>query len=278
MDIKERMKKFNKRWSIVSVKSYEESFQKFKVRILNILKDIDAHVTKESIALFCQYYGIEEKWHRQIYGDRSWSTNIGDRLFEENNEKEFYRLVEVILSLDITSEMGYRHEYIYSKNIILGKIIEAIELSDINVSIAVAKEEIILYPRGEKNLDEELVELPLSFLDEKSAEHFIQGLQFYQSKKFIKSAESLRRSLEEFLRSKLNNKKGLKVNIIELQKLLKIKNLDSQIRNTILQVFTFMDQYFNENSKHNDGNINEQENEFLVYQIGLLMRYINYNI
>jgi pantothenate synthetase len=174
--------------------------------------------------------------------------------------------------------MGYRHEYIYSKNIILGKIIEAIELSDINVSIAVAKEEIILYPRGEKNLDEELVELPLSFLDEKSAEHFIQGLQFYQSKKFIKSAESLRRSLEEFLRSKLNNKKGLKVNIIELQKLLKIKNLDSQIRNTILQVFTFMDQYFNENSKHNDGNINEQENEFLVYQIGLLMRYINYNI
>lgn len=167
---------------------------------------------------------------------------------------------------------------IYSKSIILKKIIEAINLSDINVSIAVLKEEIILYPKGEKVLDKELVELPLSFLDEKSAEHFTQGLQFYQNRKFIKSAESLRRSIEEFLKFKLNNKKGLQSNIIELQKILKTKDLNVQIRNIISQVFTLMDQYFNENSKHNDGDINEKENEFLIYQIGLLMRYINHNI
>jgi len=112
MNIREKMEKFNKRWSVVSTESYEESFQKFKTRIFNILKDIDNHVTEESITLFCQYFGIEEKWHRQTYGDYSWSTNIIDKLLEKNDEKEFYRIIEVILSLDITSTIGYHREYI----------------------------------------------------------------------------------------------------------------------------------------------------------------------
>ena len=272
------MEKFNKRWSITSTDSYEEAFSKFKTRILNIFKGIDQHVTDESISAFCQYYGIEEKWHTQMYGDHSWSTNIGDRLNGEDDEKEFYRLIELIFSLDITETWGYHQNIEYSKNFLLRDVANAVELSDVNVSITVSDGEVILYPKGEKELDKELVDSPLSFLNKESADHFIQALKFYQSKKHIKSAESLRRTLEEFLRHKLRNSKGLAANIAEFQTKLKSDKRDAQVRNIIGSIFNYLDQYFNENSKHNDGDIDDAENEFLIYQTGLLMRYLNNTI
>jgi hypothetical protein len=279
MNLQNKMNKFNKRWNITSTDSYEDSFQKFKTRILNIFGDIDQHVTGESITIFCQFYGIKEVWHTQPYGDRSWSTNISDRLKQESNEKEFYKLIELIFSLDIRETMGYRgHGYTYSRDILYRKLVNAIDLSDINLSIAVTNGDVILYPKGEDILDNELVDLPLSFLNKESSEHFVQSLQFYQSKNYIKSAESLRRTLEEFLRFKLRNTKGLDANIIESQKSLKSNKKDPQVRNIINSTFSYLDKYFNQNSKHNDGDIDDVENEFLIYQTGLLMRYVNRNI
>jgi len=278
MNLKERMEKFNKRWDVTSDDSYQESFSKFKIRILNIFKGIDGRVAKTSISSFCQYYGIKEVWHSQPFGDRSWSTNIIDRLNGESGEKEFYRLIEIIFSLDITTTLNYDGRPLYSKNTLFNEVVEAINFSDINVSIVSKDDEIILYPKGEQMLDEELVNLPISFLSEGSGNHFVQALQFYQEKKYIKSAESLRRSLEEFLRYKLKNTKGLDANILELQARLKSDGRDVQIRNIVGSIFSYLDKYFNENSKHNDGEINDPENEFLIYQAGLLLRYINSNI
>jgi hypothetical protein len=278
MNLKEKMDKFNKRWSITSTDSYEDAFRKFKTRILNIFENIDSHMTEESITAFCQYYGIKEIWHSGMM-DNIWGTNISDRLDKENDEKEFYKLMELIFSLDIRSTTGYgRARYTYSKDVLYGKVVEAVELSDVNVSVTVSDGEVIFYPKGEKTLDQELVDSPLTFLNKESAEHFIQALQFYQTKKYIKSAESLRRSLEEFLRFKLNNKKGLDSNILELQTKLKSDKRDVQVRNIMGSIFSYLDKYFNENSKHNDGDIDDSENEFLIYQTGLLMRYVNRNI
>lgn len=279
MNLKERMEKFNKRWCITSTDSYEVAFSKFRTRILNIFKGIDNHLTDNSITVFCQYYGIEEVWHTQMYGDRSWSTNVIDRLKQENDEKEFYRLIELLFSLDITSTMDFGgHGYTYNKNILFREVSSAVELSDVNVSITATDGEVILYPKGEQMLDCELVETPLSFLNKESAEHFVHALQFYQAKKYIKSAESIRRSLEEFLKYKLDNLKGLNSNISELQSKLKSDGCDAQVRNIITTTFKSLDQYFNENSKHNDGDIDDSENEFLIYQAGLLMRYVNKNL
>jgi virulence-associated protein VagC len=278
MNLKERMEKFNKRWDVTSDDSYQESFSKFKIRILNIFKDIDGRVARASISSFCQYYGIKEVWRSQPFGDRSWSTNIIDRLDGESGEKEFYRLIEIIFSLDITTTSNYDGRPLYSKNTLFNEVVEAINFSDVNVSIVSKDDEIILYPKGEQMLDEELVNLPISFLSEGSGNHFVQSLQLYQEKKYIKSAESLRRSLEEFLRYKLKNTKGLDANILELQARLKSDGRDVQIRNIVGSIFSYLDKYFNENSKHNDGEINDPENEFLIYQAGLLLRYINSNI
>lgn len=276
MDLKTKMQEFNKRWKVVDSEDYEQSFKKFKIRILNILKDIDKHVTRESISLFCQFYGIEEVWHTQRYGDYSWSTNIIDKLTRENNEVEFYKLLQIIFSLDIVSRADYSGANTYSKNILFKKVQEAINFSNVNLSVSVAKDgEIIFYPKGEELLDRELVNKALDFLDEKSNKHFVDALHQYQIKKYVKSAESLRRSVEEFLRFKLDNNKGLKENISEFQKQLKGNKIDSNIRNIIFQIFNCLDQYFNENSKHKDGDIDDNECEFLIYQTGTLLRYIN---
>jgi hypothetical protein len=123
-----------------------------------------------------------------------------------------------------------------------------------------------------------LVDKTFSFLNETSSRHFIDALKSYQKltpADSIKSAESLRRSLEEFLRFKLGNQQGLAANIQELTKRLKTDKKDPVVRNVIFQTFSNLNQYFNENSKHKDGDIDDVENEFLIYQIGLLMRYIN---
>ncbi len=274
MSLKDKMERFNKRWNISSEESYEDAFVKFKTRILNIFKDIDHHLTDESISEFCQFYGIQEKWESSIYGDNRRSKNIITRLVNEADEKEFYKLIELIFALDIRTTADYYGGDTYSKNILYRKVREAIEYSSVNLSIATSNGEVILYPKGEEELDVSLVNYPLSFLKGSVGEHFVHALKFYEEKKHVKSAESIRRTLEEFLRLKLDNTRGLDANIIEVQKVLKTDGADAQVRNVINATFRHLDQYFNENSKHNDGDIDEGENEFLIYQAGLLMRYI----
>lgn len=130
--------------------------------------------------------------------------------------------MQIISYLPIQTLYGYRAYSIeYSRGKLFNQLFEAIELSSVNLSMAVKNEEIIFHPRGEKELDRVLVDEVLSFLNVESQKHFVDALNNYQNfsqKNAIKSAENLRRSLEEFLRYKLNNQQGLDKNIQELQK------------------------------------------------------------
>jgi len=271
MDIKKKIKDFNKRWKIEENIDFEKEFLKFKFRVFNVLKGIDNLVTEKGISSFCNILGIPEKWHREFYGDLEWSTNIIDSLEGENDPVKFYWLLEVIFCLPFKGAN--------TKKILAQNLAEAIYFSNINLAINIKDSgEIILYPAGEKELDQKLVNEVLSFLNEESQKHFIEALEYYRNRSYIKSAESLRRSLEEFLRFKLKNKKGLKKNIEEMRIRLKVNNRDPLIRNIISQVFSYLDQYFNENSKHKDGDIDEPESEYLIYQTGTLMRFIEKTI
>lgn len=276
-DIKKKLGEFNKRWDIIDDSTYEEEFKKFKTRIINIFADIDTYVKKEGVSLFCNIMGIKKEWYA------GHSSNIITALQIESNEKRFYRILQIIFYLPIITERDryYYHEITYSKNILYEKTRQAIEFSNINLTITRTGEEIILYPKGEKELDKKLVNEVLNFLNEDSQKHFIDALKFYQtggSKNAVQSAEELRRALEEFLRYKLKNQQGLDKNIPDLQNRLKEDKRDPIIRNIIFQIFSYLNKYFNENSKHKDGDINDIENEFLIYQIGILMRYIHFSL
>ncbi|MBF0472174.1 MAG: hypothetical protein HQK91_02330 [Nitrospirae bacterium] len=260
MNIKKKLKEFNKRFDIVDDTSYELKFKKFKTRVLIIFSGIDVHVTHKGIKQFCKIVGISDEWSYGVTGP------IINKLSNENNEKEFYRLLEIIF-IPLYEYSNYIHYY--------NELLEVIELSEINLRMTMNNGKVIFSPRGEEKLDEVLVDEAFSFLNPESSKHFLDALDFYSKTNAIKSAESLRRSLEEFLHFKLNNSKGLNANIVELQNKLKSDKRDPQILKIIFYTFNHFDQYFNDNSKHNDGDITESENEFLVYQTALLMRYIH---
>ena len=271
MDIKKKIKDFNKRWKIQENINFEEEFFKFKIRVINILKYIDSCVTEKGISLFCNVLGIREIWKSSLYGYDEYSSNIIDSLEKENNPVEFYRLLELIFCLPFKS--------LNTKETLANNLAEVIDFSDINLAISIKDGgEIILYPAGERELDQKLVDEVLTFLNEESQKHFIEALKYYKNRSYVKSAESLRRALEEFLRFKFKNKKGLKKNIEEMRVILKVNNRDPLIRNIIFQVFSYLDQYFNENSKHKDGDIDKPESEYLIYQTGTLMRFIEKTI
>jgi len=272
--IVQKIKAFHKRWDISSNTAYKDEFLKFKTRVLNIFRDVDMHVSKEGITQFCQILGIVEEW--QELGSVRFSRNILNALIMENDEKKFYFLLQVISYLPIVEDHGqYGISEPYNRQLLFKGLVEVIELSRVNLAIAFHGKEVILYPAGEKRLDEELVDEVLGFLQGACQKHFTEALKFYEAKQPHKSSESLRRTLEEFLRVKLKNQQGLDKNILELQKKLKVRDADASIRNVIFQVFSYLDKYFNENSKHHDGLIREAENEYLIYQVGLLMRYIH---
>lgn len=272
-DIKRKIEDFNKRWDIISQEDYLKEFNKFKTRVLNVIKDVDDRVEDEGIIKFCNLIGNPIKWIHT--SQMKYSTNIIDAFNQEENEIEFYRLIEYLFLLKFKTPNPYIDNITSFKENYFYLIKEVISYSNVNMSIIINADEVILIPRGEELLDEILVDEVLTFLHRQDNHHFIRALKFYEKSDGVKSAESLRRSLEEFLRYKLKNDKGLNTNISELQKKLKNDGRDPQIRNVIFAIFNFLDQYFNENSKHQDGDIDEVENEYLIYQVGVLMRYIN---
>ena len=274
MNPKDHRKDFNRRWKITSSDSYEEAFKKFKQRIINIIAPvIRVRSLEVRTEYFCQYCGIDSLLENHI------GHPITNRLHDEKNEKEFYRLIEVIC-LTLQPELNLQGAVFYTEyNSIIQKVQDAVKMSDINVTVTSGRAgRIIFYPEGEKKLDEELVNKTLSFLNEKSNHHFEEALRLCQKSKRRQSAEELRRSLEEFLRHKLKNTKGLKENIKKLRENLKEAGSPPEIGNIshkIFEIFGCLDKYFNEHSKHKNRNIPEPENEFLIYQTGLLLRYIN---
>ena len=177
MNFKEHKENFDNRFDITSSNlDPKKAFQSLRQRMLNIFETIeclyrehdvvsgmaceqiesgiDKSITKESIFKFRQCYGISQSEVTE--------RMIIDRLNKETNEKEFYRLIEVILSLKYKTSHIIHHidnmcpdeieDLMNSKEklSIIEKVKEAFDLSDVNVTVVQTKNGLILYPKGEK--------------------------------------------------------------------------------------------------------------------------------
>ncbi len=281
MSLEDHRENFNRRWNISTDCTPEEAFKGFKRRMLNLHNNIDSLVTNEGHISFYQYYAIKPEFTRDH------SAPITAKNFANPPQKtvtiinhlkklqflEFLQCIEVIHRLEKSKE--YRednlNEYLFKE------ISTSIQYS-LGVTFHLGKDNkgyILFYKSGEKELDEKVVNKTLSFLDDNSNKHFEDALSMYFNGKHVESAEKLRRTLEEFLKYKLGNSRGLNNNIKELRLKLKNKGIDGSVRNIIFQNFNYLDKYYNDNSKHNSKNISENENEFLIYQTGVLINYIN---
>ncbi|MGV8018572.1 MAG: hypothetical protein AB2L26_10400 [Ignavibacteria bacterium] len=274
--IKQKLAEFDKRWEIVSDSDYRKEFDNFRVRILNLLNGLKNNFKVEYLEKFCQIWALE--FNIRYTFDSLYKNTIIAIFNNEKRDKHFYKLIQSLFYLPdkgwgnpYSLDMKYI-EYIY-KN-----IQDIILYSYVNLNLARNNYEVVLYPKGEKVFDEKLVNQVLSFLNPGSNTLFVEGLKSYlegTDRSFIVTVEKMRRTLEEFLRYKLNNKKGLNENIKETNRFHKSDDKDKQIRNIITAVFSYLDEYFNDNSKHKDGDIDNNECEYIIYQTGVLLRYIN---
>ncbi|MBT3756916.1 MAG: hypothetical protein HOD64_00630 [Candidatus Cloacimonetes bacterium] len=272
MDLKIKIDNFNKRWKLMDDESLEDGFEKFKIRVLNILKDIDSYVGPANISTFCLALGIQENYNYD--GFSHYSNIIINTLRDENNIVKFFRMIEIIFNLEFKNERKGK----LLKEISILQVEKAFQYSNINARIEKIEDEIIILPAGEKLLDEEVINHVLSFLDGDALLHFVDALKDFElntEKSRVNSVDHLRRSLEEQFREELENSKGLQKNIIELSRKLKLMEVNDDVRKMVAFTLKSLDQLFNENSKHNDGSLNEPENEYLIYQVALLMRYVH---
>lgn len=263
----DRIRDIKKRLGIEPHPDPLAEFDQFRIRIGNALEPFLSYIPLASIEEFYQVVAEPVKYvtsNSRVYPSRS---IILEKLDDERDERRFLFLLQVILELPF---VDYRTH-------ILARVEDAIRLSEVNVELTVIDGEAVVRPRGEPILERHLVDEMVCSLCGTALDHYRAALKSYGKQTaadHVKSAESLRRSVEEFLRFKLNNSKGLKANITELLGRLKEDGRDSSVRNVIFQTFACLDAYFNENSKHADGDIDAAENEYLIYQTGLLVRFI----
>ena len=155
-------------------------------------------------------------------------------------------------------------------------IIEIVNSSECGIKLKRIKEEVVSFPAGEKLLDKELVESPLSFLEAKPLDEFKKALKNFSDSKWEECSEKVRRTLEEYLRFKIETKKGLQAAIPELGKKLKeLQDFPTHLKNTQIAILNTLDSNFNEASKHQSNTFGETECEFLIYQAGLIMRFLD---
>ena len=243
--------------------------------MLNVVGECSAYIRPEGIR---QFYQVVSK-PDTLAGPRPDPAVVVEELHHAYEFHRFLFLLQVVLELPFCDmiDIGLSCED-DPHSVFLVRLQEAIRMSEVDVELTITPNQAVIHPRGDPELEKRLVEEVGGMLRDAALKHFVAALTSYGKgtpAEHVKSAESLRRCLEEFLRQRLSNSKGLDANIAELLRKLKVARCDSTIRSIIFTTFSCLDRYFNENSKHADGDIDAAENEYLIYQTGLLVRYVD---
>lgn len=198
------MKNFQSRWGIDQ--SPAEEWGKFKKRLKVVIGDPKLEASPDEIKVFAFRLGqdTEDIASPDNFG-HSWFLDIGDLIDDVDSDQEIAEIVESLLN---SIEYGINAD----------QISKYINNNSSGIRISQSKQGWVTYPRGEKMLDEKLVEKPLNFLDGQALIEFKKALGHYKFHRWEESAEKARRTIEEYLRNKLNSRKSGDGLINELSK------------------------------------------------------------
>lgn len=267
MKFKEREEKFYDRFGIENSITEIAVLENFRVGVNNFLADIDYKIPEEEIIRYCSFFGFEVE---RMTHSGELDENIYKCISLEPKWFVFLHKLQELFYLKFNND-ALKRQFFF-------KIKELVNSSKLSIDLIQSKGEYIIYPLGSSFLDNELIVAPLKFLDGNSHKHFIEGLKSYSSKNkndYIKAAESMRRTLEEYLRVVFMNDKGLKENIGLVGKTLKNLEKQSEIRSLFHSFLDYLDRFYNDNSKHQDGEIGGAECELIILQTGLLVKYLD---
>ena len=153
---------------------------------------------------------------------------------------------------------------------------ENIEASGAPVVLAHSKGSYIFYPKGVKLLDEHVVNADLEWLSDypKALTAFKNALvQSSDSAKQREVLDSLRVSLENFVRQLLGNRKSLENNKDALLKWMDDHNTNTETRNMMRELFQFYCNYQNNHVKHGDG-WKPAEVDFILYLTATFIHFL----
>lgn len=144
---------------------------------------------------------------------------------------------------------------------------EDITTSGAPVVLARSKDTYLFYPKGAKLLDERVVNADLEWMSDYPSAHSAFENALVQSSdpaKLREVLDSLRVSLENFIRQLLGNRKSLENNKENLLKWMDDHDTNAETRQMIRQLLTFYCEYQNNHVKHGDG-WKPAEVDFILY-------------
>lgn len=269
MEFKERREKFFARFGISHSVSQEDAIQFLKIGVKNSLENIDYKLPEDQIKKYCNQFGYSAIF-RNGPGGRYSDENVFKCITEEKDFHRYLFKLESLFYCDFDRAPSKHPLYIEINNIFIN--------SNLDLLFVKSNNDYVIMPSGSALLDEEIIIKTLKFLNDSAHKHFVDALKAYSQKysdAYIKSGESVRRTLEEYLRYIFNNTKGLNENIKTLEKKLKEIGKQNEIKSIFHKFFDILDKFFNENTKHHDGDVGEAECEFIILQAGLLLKYVD---
>lgn len=113
---------------------------------------------------------------------------------------------------------------------------------------------------------------------DKSLKPYKEALEKYHNGIYQRNIlDDMRLSLELLLKELLNNNKSLENQTAELGKILKTKNISSEIMNLFYNVFDFYSKYQNTYVKHNNL-VKSNEMDFVINQTNIIIKFLIDNI
>lgn len=246
---------FRQRWGLPE-EDFDKRFQKAIYRILAFTGNII--MTQERwLRIFALIAGVPV----DVYGGVYRNTFNAEKYFLEAKQPcELAEKIEDLLKSRILTDLQKE------------KICKIVNNESIGIRISKDKKgNYITYPQGEPMLDEKVVERTLLSIDGKSASEYTEALKAYSSGRWNDSSNATRRTLEEYLRQYLNNKKGLQANIKTIGSALKEAGVADHFRNSITSQLNTLDSHYNPGSKHGSNTQGAAEAEYLIYSVGVIV-------
>lgn len=153
---------------------------------------------------------------------------------------------------------------------------KCLETSHIQYQVINNDNEVFIFPKGAKELDDALISEPLEWLSDypKARGTYVIALKQYSEGVYVRDvADNLRKALETFLQEFLNNEKNLEKNKVEICKYLGEQGVDVGVTSLFQPLINTYKNLNDRIVKHNDA-IDDKLLEFLLYQTGVLIRMI----
>ena len=251
-----------------------KEFQKFRTRVIQVARSVWHEDLEHSAYLsrrekFAIISGTPRSSHP--YFEQSGLST----LLEE--AKTVFEVAEALQCLLWTLETQARSHF----DLRCREFQEAIDLSPtIPIRLVRRGETAILYPSGARLLDEAAVESNLAWLGRYPSvlKPFEDALKLYMAKdpkQYRNMLDSLRFSLEQMVRTILNNQKSLEKQKDEFLRWLKAHDVHAQIRQMYHDLlFGGFAGYQNAAVKHQEDQYTLAEVEFVLYATGTFLRLI----